>query len=300
MTKRENRKEVFIDLRTDFGFKRCLGNENPMRSFLNAFLSEDYGVIRSVVFENVEMPSDRQDGRGVTFDLRCKTDDGTEILVEMQNYSQRLFKTRSNYYLYRLMDRHVKRGFKWNDEKDIPRLLGIFIMDKPVKGLDKLVTRTAELDMDTKTEFWDRMRKYYITLPYFGRDQDSGGLTIRNIWIDIVKNLGIMEEIDPHVFEVADEGLLELIEKARVSALSPEEYARYEAELKIIGDEGSVEAYGYDRGVDDGIEKGIRKLAKETARRMIEGGEPISKIASYLGLSQKEVEDMMRCDDQRV
>ncbi|MBO4806937.1 MAG: hypothetical protein J5554_12965, partial [Paludibacteraceae bacterium] len=133
-----------------------------------------------------------------------------------------------------------------------------------------------------------------------GRDQDSGGLTIRNIWIDIVKNLGIMEEIDPHVFEVADEGLLELIEKARVSALSPEEYARYEAELKIIGDEGSAEAYGYDQGVDAGIEKGIRKLAKETARRMIEGGEPISKIASYLGLSQKEVEDMMRCDDQRV
>ncbi|MBO4806938.1 MAG: hypothetical protein J5554_12970 [Paludibacteraceae bacterium] len=102
-----------------------------------------------------------------------------------------------------------------------------------------------------------------------------------------------MEEIDPHVFEVADEGLLELIEKARVSALSPEEYARYEAELKIIGDEGSVEAYGYDRGVDDGIEKGMQKRAEETARRMIERGFSIDDIAFCTGLTQAEVEKLM-------
>ena len=106
-----------------------------------------------------------------------------------------------------------------------------------------------------------------------------------------------MEEIDPHVFEVADEGLLELIEKARVSALSPEEYARYEAELKIIGDEGSAEAYGYDRGVDDGIQKGMQKgmqkHAAETARRMTELGDPISKIAFCTGLTQAEVEKLM-------
>ena len=99
------------------------------------------------------------------------------------------------------------------------------------------------------------------------------------------QNLEIMEEIDPHVFEVADEGLLELIEKARVSALSPEEYARYEAELKIIGDEGSPEAYGYDRG--------YYKRAEETARRMIERGLPINDIVLFSGLTQEEVEKLM-------
>ena len=103
------------------------------------------------------------------------------------------------------------------------------------------------------------------------------------------KNIGIMEEIDPHVFEVADEGLMELIEKARVSALSPEEYARYEADLKIIGDEGSVEAYGYDRGVDDGMQK----RAEEDTRRMIERGFSIDDIAFCTGLTQAEVEKMM-------
>ena len=98
-----------------------------------------------------------------------------------------------------------------------------------------------------------------------------------------------MEEIDPHVFEVADEGLLELIEKARVSALSPEEYARYEAELKIIGDEGSPEAYWYDKGVDDGAQK----RSEENARRMIERGLPINDIVFFSGLTQEEVEKLM-------
>ena len=285
MEKRKRRKGVFVDLRTDFGFKHCLGSESPMRSFLNAILSDDYGKIRSVKFENVEIPPEKKDSRGVTFDLRCQTDDGTEILVEMQNYAQKLFKTRANYYLCRLMDRHIRQGFRWNDGKDIPRMLGIFIMGKPMKGLNKLVTRTAEFDIDSCTEFWDRMRKYYIALNYFGQDGESGLHTMRDIWISIVKNIGIMKEIDPYVLEVADEGLLELIEKARVSALTPEEYARYEAELKIISEEGSAEAYGYDRG--------FYHHAVKTARTMLAANKfSMEDIILCSGLTEAEIEDL--------
>ncbi|MCQ2218273.1 MAG: Rpn family recombination-promoting nuclease/putative transposase [Paludibacteraceae bacterium] len=280
---KEPRAGVFIDLRTDFGFKRCLGDEVTMKSFLNAMLSEDYGIIKSVEFKTVEVAPERKESKGVTFDLRCTTDDGTDILIEMQNYSQRLFKTRSNYYLCQLMNRHVKRGFKWNEDHDIPRLLGIFILAKPLEGIDKLITRTAEFDMDTRTEFWDRMRKYFVSLAHFD-DSDPAHMTLKHIWINTIKNIGTMEVIDPHVYEVADEGLLELIEKARVSALTPEEYAQYEAELKIIGDEGSAECYGYDRGKKEGraeglaegealgIEKGLEQGIQQGLEQGIEQG----------------------------
>lgn len=51
-----------------------MGKEAQMRSFLNSLLSEEYGEIKSVTFENVEVLSDRKGGRGVIFDLYCATD----------------------------------------------------------------------------------------------------------------------------------------------------------------------------------------------------------------------------------
>ena len=87
----------YVNLKTDWAFKKLMGQEPQMRSFLNSLLSEEYGEIKSLTFENVEVPSDRNGGRGVIFDLLCTTENNDKILVEMQNYSQLFFKTRANY-----------------------------------------------------------------------------------------------------------------------------------------------------------------------------------------------------------
>lgn len=55
----------YVDLKTDWGFKYLMGKEPQMRSFLNSLLREDYGEIKSLTFENVEVLSERADGRGV-------------------------------------------------------------------------------------------------------------------------------------------------------------------------------------------------------------------------------------------
>ena len=64
----------YVNLKTDWGFKHLMGEEAQMRSFLNSLLSEEYGEIKSVTFENVEVLSGRKGGRGVIFDLCCTTD----------------------------------------------------------------------------------------------------------------------------------------------------------------------------------------------------------------------------------
>lgn len=286
-------ERVYLDLRTDFAFKKCFGDESTMRAFLNVILGEDYGIIKNVKFENVETPPDSPNGKGVTFDLRCTTEDGTDILIEMQNYSQRLFKTRANYYLCRLMGRHVKEGFNWNGEQDIPKLLGIFILGKPIKGIDKLVTRTEEFDMDTKFVFWDRMRKYFISLPHL-KSKKKRRWTRKEAWINIIKNLGNMVEVDERVYEVADAELLALIEKAKISALTPEEYAIYEAEMKAIGDAGSAECYGYDRGMEEGIAKGIQQGKDITIKMLFDSGMSVPEISQRLKMEEEDVKSILQ------
>ena len=227
----------YVNLKTDWGFKHLMGHEPQMRSFLNSLLSEEYGEIKSLTFENVEVLSDRKGGRGVIFDLFCTTDSGDKIIVEMQNYSQLFFKTRANYYLYTLMTKVLGRGVDWNKMKeDIPHLIGIFFLGKRMGNEKKAIIETEEFDRVEKTPFWDRMRKYFIILENFDFTELECP-TFKDCWIEIIKNLGDnMYRIHPSVYEKADPALLELIEKAKVGNLSEEEYLRYEAGLKALED----------------------------------------------------------------
>ncbi|MBQ0143414.1 MAG: PD-(D/E)XK nuclease family transposase [Prevotellaceae bacterium] len=212
----------FIDLRCDFGFKYCMSDPIIMMSFLNAILDGDEETITDVSFENVEMPRETEDQRGVIFDLLCTTDKGDSILIEMQNSCQKFFKTRANYYVYKLLDSKIDKGLVWKDMKeDISKIIGIFIMGETMAGIDSVITRTAECNLDTGELFWDRHRKYFVNLQKF--KLDGSDITMKDLWLYSFKNLGNMENIDPSVYEKADEGLLKLIERAKVGALSKKE-----------------------------------------------------------------------------
>ena len=289
----------FIDLRCDFGFKYCMSDPIIMKSFLNAILDGDEDTITRVKFENVEKTASQKDKRGVTFDLLCTTNKGHSILIEMQNSCQKFFKTRANFYVYKLMDSKIKRGHAWRKmKKDIPKIIGIFIMGKNMADIDKAVTRTAECDLDTGKIFWDRHRKYFISLPQFSLDVNN--ITKRDIWFDFFKNLGRMENIDPSVYERADEGLLRLIEKAKIGALSEKEHRIYEASMKALEDEVDMEEAGYERGLEDGrkegrkegIEEGRKNNSIQIAKEMKKEGIAPSLIAKLTKLSLNEIETL--------
>ena len=304
----------YVNLKTDWGFKHLMGHEPQMRSFLNSLLSEEYGEIKSLTFENVEVLSDRKGGRGVIFDLFCTTDSGDKIIVEMQNYSQLFFKTRANYYLYTLMTKVLGRGVDWNKmKKDIPHLIGIFFLGKRMGTETKAIIETEEFDRIEKTPFWDRMRKYFIILENF-YFTDLEQPSFKDCWIEIIKNLGDnMYKIHPSVYEKADPALLELIERAQVGNLSDDEYLRYEAGLKALEDyidfdemlaeaQAKVEeaqakaaeakAEGRAEGREEGRAEGERRTQIETAKRMLEDDFSTELIAKFTGLSIDEIENL--------
>ena len=306
----------YVNLKTDWGFKHLMGHEPQMRSFLNSLLSEEYGEIKSLTFENVEVLSDRKGGRGVIFDLFCTTDSGDKIIVEMQNYSQLFFKTRANYYLYTLMTKVLGRGVDWNKmKKDIPHLIGIFFLGKRMGTETKAIIETEEFDRIEKTPFWDRMRKYFIILENFDfteLEQPS----FKDCWIEIIKNLGDnMYKIHPSVYEKADPALLELIERAQVGNLSDDEYLCYEAGLKALEDyidfdemlaeaqakvaeaqakveEAQAKAEEAQAKAAEARAEGERRTQIETAKRMLEDDFSTELIAKFTGLSIDEIENL--------
>lgn len=59
-----------------------------------------------------------------------------------------------------------------------------------------------------------------------------------------------MDRIHPSVYKRADEGLLRLLKKANIAALSDEEINYYEASMKRLEDEMDMEEVGFERGVE--------------------------------------------------
>lgn len=276
----------YIDLRCDFGFKYCMSDPIIMKSFLNALLEGDVEKITSVTFENVEMPRDTINQRGVTFDLHCTTETGDTILIEMQNSYQKFFKTRANFYIFNLMSKKIRRGIEWGKmENDITRIIGIFIMGDGLAGLDDAITCTAECNVKTGEIFWDRHRKYFINLPKFKFDAEN--ITTKDIWINFFKNLGDMDKIHKSVYERADEGLLRLLEKAKVAALTDEERDVYEASMKRLEDEVDMEELGYKIGMEEGLDIGRKEGREEGRKEGREEGERNKSIQIATGMKQE-------------
>ena len=116
----------------------------------------------------------------------------------------------------------------------------------------------------------------------------------------LFKDLGTMDRIDPSVYERADEGLLRLLEKANIAALSEEDYNLYEASMKALEDEMDMEKHGYELGKEEGMKEGMQQGIQQgmqqgilsVAKELKEQGVPIEIIEKTTHLSPSEIEKL--------
>ncbi|NET49875.1 MAG: hypothetical protein F6K09_14400, partial [Merismopedia sp. SIO2A8] len=79
-------KERYINLLTDFGFKRVFGTEANKElaiDFLNTLLPTHH-KIQDLTFRNNENLGATERDRRAIFDIFCQGDNGEQFIVEMQ------------------------------------------------------------------------------------------------------------------------------------------------------------------------------------------------------------------------
>lgn len=105
-----------------------------------------------------------------------------------------------------------------------------------------------------------------------------------------------MDRIHPSVYERADEGLLRLLKKANIAALTDEELDNYEASMKALEDEMDQKEIGIEigmeRGMERGMEEGGRKKSMLIAIKMKKDGVAFSDISKWTGLEIEEIEKL--------
>jgi len=121
-----DRKGVFIDLKTDFAFKRMFGseeNKDLLIDFLNEVFKGEF-KFSDIVYNDKEQVG-RRNYKSVVYDIYCTTDTGDRVIVEMQYARTADFINRTVFYVARSM---VRQGHKGEDY-DMSRIDGVFIMN---------------------------------------------------------------------------------------------------------------------------------------------------------------------------
>lgn len=105
-------------------------------------------------------------------------------------------------------------------------------------------------------------------------------------------------------FQARNAVFKKLSEITDIAALSKDEREKYDESLKVMRDyhatlEGAAllgRREGHEKGLAEGREKGLAEGRAEgraeTAKMMLEDGEPISKIMRYTGLTEEEIEKL--------
>ena len=288
--------ERYINPLTDFGFKRIFGtpfNSDLLVDFLNAVLAGEH-VVKDVEYNNSEKFGTNEAERKAVFDVYCTTEDGSRIIVEMQNVYQSFYKDRSIYYSTFPIVEQAKKG-DWNYELKDVYTIGILNFTFPEdKKSDNGVFREVKLmDIKKKEVFYDKLTYIYVELANFNKEIDECE-TVLDKWLFCLKNMSNLldrpAELQGRVFD-------KLFRTAEIAKFKPLELKAYEQSIYAYRDikngMDTAKKEGIKQGHKEGLEEGLQKGRKEgvinTAKNMKSMGIADEVIMQATGLSKEEI-----------
>ena len=275
----------YVNLMSDYGFKQVFGqvaNKEILIAFLNEIIS-DRKIVDIEQLRN-EQQSQGADGKKSIYDIYCKTDDGSRIIVEMQNAYQKDFIDRAIYYSMFPIQEQVERG---SENYQFAPIYMVSIINF------KLSELSSENDV----------------LSVYKLRSDSTGNILSNkytfIFIDLLKFKKKLTEIDKdnildrffycllNIHKLYERPLVlqqeifsKLFEAAEIAAMDTPEYQNYIDAMKTERDINSIKWSAKEEGREEGRAEG----KEEVARSMKLKGIAFNIIADCTGLSIEQIE----------
>lgn len=292
---------IFIDLVSDFGFKKLFG-EDPNKDLLISFLNEVLGGrkrIADLEYARSEQLGEGPEDGGAVFDLLCTGPGGEKFIIEVQRARQKNFRKRAVFYTSRLISNQAPKGNRATWGYDISEVYLIALLDgfTVTDPSDVRYLHDVRLcERETGEVFYEELGYTYIELQKFHKREDELEDDLDR-WLFVLKNMARLEKIPVYLRKTIFEKVFNL---AAYSKLSREEKMAYDTSLKRKWDEFSIKETAFEDGFDkgklegkeEGIEEGADKKARAIARELLKKGLPVDLIAETTGLSREEIEQL--------
>lgn len=289
--------DKYINLFTDFGFKKIFGtepNKDILIDFLNELLRGKEHIVNLTYLKTEHLGISELDRKAI-FDLYCENEKGEKFIIELQKVAQKFFKDRSLYYSTFAIQEQASKGRDWHYELKAVYTIGImdFIFDE---NQPEVKTQVQLMDVRTKKIFYEKLVFIYLEMPKFNKTEIE--LETRfDKWLFIIKNLHKLERIPSNIRENI---FIKLFEQAAIEKYEKKYRLAYEDSLKYYRDlKNSMDTYyeqgleaGMEMGLETGREQGEKQKALDMAQKMLAAGETITKITLYTNLSEAEINDL--------
>jgi predicted transposase/invertase (TIGR01784 family) len=287
-------KAKYINLFTDFGFKKIFGEEASkpqLIHFLNSLLPQENQIV-NLSFKNTEQLGISDLERKAVYDIYCENEKGEKFIVELQKAKQNFFKERTLYYSTFPIREQAEKG-TWDFNLKAVYCIGIldFTFDDYDKEPEKSeVVHVIKLKNQNCKVFYEKLTYIYLEMPNFNL-AETELKTRLDKWLYFIKNLEELENI-PAIFK--EEVFVQAFEKAELSKLGPAEMDKYEMNLKVYRDYKNTIDTAFDEGKIEGkIEgkaEGKMEEKIEMTKLLKQRGFAIEIIMELTGLSKEEIE----------
>ncbi len=297
-----NENQRYIIPTSDWGFKRLFGtemNKGILIGFLNEVITDRVIVELEYLNTEVILPSTKK--RRVVFDVYCRCEDDTRIIVEMQNCVTESFMDRSLVYsASSIIENYLysrRKGYSAN------RTYLIVIAGETVFGnVEHSPVRLAMCDIDSGSTrvLNDKLLQIFIELPKFADSVEE--LREDSCFLDkfavVMKRMAECET-PPEIFgEGIFRRLFDAADLNGFNAQDKEQYKTavmneldYEATLYDFKERGRKE--GREEGREEGIKEGLAQGLKEgEAKRNNE----IAEKLKAMGLSAEQIKEATGID----
>ncbi|MDR1339197.1 MAG: Rpn family recombination-promoting nuclease/putative transposase [Prevotellaceae bacterium] len=262
---------VFINPKTDFGFHRVFSNQKMMISFLNEVVMPEEktcGQITSVSYLPSEHFGELEDEHHVIFDTRCRTGEGEDVVVEMQNARPMNFGSRLIFYsTYPIRSqapprkrkrkgKNGKKPQKWYYDLKAVYMVAIvnFPMLKGKKTKDIVIDWVRLMSVKTKQCFSDKLNFVIVDLTKFNKEE-SELKTLQDCWLYTLKHAEKLKERPKKIKNKLFIDLYECI--LQTNKLTQEEMEIYNKSVIEMKNLGLFTDYAKMEGIEIGRIEGI-------------------------------------------
>lgn len=285
----------YIDLFTDFGFKKIFGeesNKDLLMDFLNQLITDRGKIIELTFLKNEHLGSNQEDRKAI-FDLYCESEKGEKFIVELQKVKQKFFKDRSVFYATFPIQEQAETG-DWNFKLNPVYTVAIMDFSFDDTRPDQFIHDVWLMEKATNTIFYDKLRFIYLEMPKFKKtEQDLK--THFDKWLYLLKNLPSLQDV-PSVLQ--EKTFRKLFNLAEIASYSKEERVAYQESLKYKRDlKNSLDTYkeeGREEGRKEGRVIGIQEKTIQVAKKAIKKGLDNAMIQELTDLSIEEIEKIRR------
>ena len=254
-----------------------------MIEFLNQVITDR--KIVDVEFKDKEIHPNLRDKKTSIYDLLCKTDDGSHIIVELQKRKQDSYAERMLYYSMHQILKQVEAGAS---TFDFCPIYVISIMDFTIEqndGIAEVKTVYRLLEEQYRTLLTDRLTYIFIELPKLKKgaaDLDGSILEgmyfcLRNMYKLKARPDALKHQVFDTIFTTCE--FLEMDEETRNAILKN---MTTERDLKNQFD------YARKEGHAVGREEGRAQERAEMVKKMLAAGVSVETIAGALGITVDE------------